>query len=248
MPNRIASNMPTAATSPNDQRHVAAHAACARPDERQESPRRPLRCLLGIRERSVVRNAKTWSDAHSRKRERSGSRVPRRLGHAKATTGRHTLTQKTAGGTGIPMPPAAVCASGPVRCHACVVRRDAGRHRRHSMDISRKRFVEAMVIRQRGAAVHRLRWRRRLRWHAGGPAPAPSPNSCSPAQISGNHGHALVIAKSDSRFAHPDDLRHPRCRGPYAQRHVQRGAARAAEGRDRGHGYVDDEHSVTSIR
>jgi len=64
------------------------------------------------------------------------------------------------------------------------------------MDVSRKRFIEAMAT---GSAV--------LLFHGcgggsdynGGTAPAPAPGgaSCSPAQISDNHGHELVIAKSD---------------------------------------------------
>jgi hypothetical protein len=63
------------------------------------------------------------------------------------------------------------------------------------MNISRKRFIETMAS---GSAVL-------LFTSCGGggstgtPAPAPAPNgtSCSPAAISENHGHVLVIAKSD---------------------------------------------------
>ncbi len=65
------------------------------------------------------------------------------------------------------------------------------------MDISRKRFIETMAS---GSAVL-------LFTSCGGggsgyngapaPAPAPSGTSCGPAVISDNHGHALVIAKSD---------------------------------------------------
>jgi hypothetical protein len=65
------------------------------------------------------------------------------------------------------------------------------------MDISRKRFVEAMAS---GSAVLLFTGCGGGSDYGGTPAPAPAPsppNSCSPAQISGNHGHALVIAKSD---------------------------------------------------
>jgi len=65
------------------------------------------------------------------------------------------------------------------------------------MDITRKRFVETMAS---GSVVL-------LFTSCGGggyngtpaaaPAPGPTATSCSPAQISGNHGHELVIPKSD---------------------------------------------------
>lgn len=63
------------------------------------------------------------------------------------------------------------------------------------MDISRKRFVEAMAS---GSAVLLFTSCGGGSDYGGTPAPAPpSGNSCSPAGISDNHGHSLVIAKSD---------------------------------------------------
>lgn len=65
------------------------------------------------------------------------------------------------------------------------------------MDISRKRFVEAMAS---GSAVLLFTsCGGGSDYNGGTPAPAPAPGgtSCSPAVISDNHNHALVIAKSD---------------------------------------------------
>ena len=71
------------------------------------------------------------------------------------------------------------------------------------MDISRKRFVEAMAS---GSAVLLFTsCGGGGSYNGGAPAPAPAPNgtSCSPAVISDNHGHALVIAKSDLDSSSP---------------------------------------------
>jgi hypothetical protein len=64
------------------------------------------------------------------------------------------------------------------------------------MNISRKRFIETMAS---GSAVLLFTSCGGGGSTGGTPAPAPAPNgtSCSPAVISDNHGHVLVIAKSD---------------------------------------------------
>lgn len=65
------------------------------------------------------------------------------------------------------------------------------------MDITRKRFIETMAS---GSAVLLFTsCGGGSSYNGGTPAPAPAPNgtSCSPAVISDNHGHVLVIAKSD---------------------------------------------------
>jgi|KBSSwiStaDraftv2_1062776.scaffolds.fasta_scaffold311044_2 hypothetical protein len=66
------------------------------------------------------------------------------------------------------------------------------------MDISRKRFVETLAS---GSALLLFSSCGGGGSYNGTPAPAPAPapagSSCNPADISGNHGHALVIQKSD---------------------------------------------------
>ena len=65
------------------------------------------------------------------------------------------------------------------------------------MDVTRKRFVETMAS---GSVMLLFTACGGGSSYNGAPAPAPAPapaNSCSPAQISGNHGHVLVIPKSD---------------------------------------------------
>ncbi|HEU5297698.1 MAG TPA: hypothetical protein VFU71_23180 [Burkholderiaceae bacterium] len=65
------------------------------------------------------------------------------------------------------------------------------------MDISRKRFVEAMAS---GSVALLFTSCGGGGGYNGTPAAAPPPapaNSCNPASISDNHGHVLVIAKSD---------------------------------------------------
>src|SRR4249920_2960601 len=70
---------------------------------------------------------------------------------------------------------------------------------RFFMDISRKRFVEAMFS---GSAVLLFTSCGGGGGYNGGtpspaPAPAPTGNSCNPAQIADNHGHELVIPLTD---------------------------------------------------